>query len=112
MAKRASAMWQVDKVQEMVSMHPVVVYSKSWCPYCTQVKGLFEKLGVKAEVVEIDQVNEESELMDALIELTGQRTVPNVFVGGNHVGGCDDTVKLHRDGMLEGMLRDAGALSS
>lgn len=112
MAHRAGAMWQVDKVQELVSTTPVVVYSKSWCPFCMQVKGLFEKLGVQAEVVEMDGLTEEVELMDALVELTGQRTVPNVFIGGQHVGGCDDAMQLHSEGKLEGMLKEAGALSA
>eukprot|EP00894_Picocystis_sp_ML_P002394 jgi/Pico_ML_1/52911/g3548.t1 len=112
MAKRAGAMWQVDKVQELVSTAPVVVYSKSWCPFCMQVKGLFEKLGVQAEVVEMDGMTEENEIMDALVELTGQSTVPNVFIGGQHVGGCDDAMQLHGEGKLEGMLKEAGALSA
>lgn len=112
MAKRAGAMWQVDKVQELVSTAPVVVYSKSWCPFCMQVKGLFEKLGVQAEVVEMDGMTEENEIMDALVELTGQSTVPNVFIGGQHVGGCDDAMQLHSEGKLEGMLKEAGALSA
>jgi glutaredoxin 3 len=58
--------------------------------------------------VELDKFHEEGEILNALTELTSQRTVPNVFVGGQHVGGCDDTVDLHRTGELAKMLEAAG----
>eukprot|EP00227_Mantoniella_beaufortii_P012124 CAMPEP_0197593006 /NCGR_PEP_ID=MMETSP1326-20131121/16844_1 /TAXON_ID=1155430 /ORGANISM="Genus nov. species nov., Strain RCC2288" /LENGTH=176 /DNA_ID=CAMNT_0043158867 /DNA_START=80 /DNA_END=610 /DNA_ORIENTATION=- len=86
----------------------VVVWSKSWCPYCLQVKKLFDKMGVEYMAVEIDKFHEEQDIMTALVGLTQQRTVPNVFVGGQHVGGCDDTMAKHRSGELAKMLESAG----
>lgn len=53
-----------------------------------------------------------SALQAALHDWTGQRTVPNVFIGGKHVGGCDDTVRLHQEGKLVPMLTEAGAITS
>ena len=63
---------------------------------------------VEAFVVELDRLHEEAEIQDALAEMTGQRTVPNVFIGGAHVGGCDDTMALKEGGELQRMLKDLG----
>jgi glutaredoxin 3 len=101
--------------------------------YCTAVKGLFAQLNVNAKIIELDKlgasVNWRSALppgestdtshtsaadgtdqQNALAELTSQRTVPNVFIGGKHVGGNDATQALHRDGKLNAMLKAAGAI--
>jgi len=51
------------------------------------------------------------ELQDALKEWTGQRTVPNVFINGKHIGGCDDTMALNNDGKLVALLTEAGAIA-
>ena len=69
-----------------IAENKVTVWSKTYCPFCTRVKGLFEEMGVEAFVVELDRLHEEAEIQDALAEMTGQRTVPNVFIGGAHVG--------------------------
>ena len=87
-----------------------MVYSKSWCPYCLRVKGLLGELGVDAKVVELDEVIEGDEVQDTLLSITGVRTVPQVFVGGEFVGGCDDTLAAHQAGGLVPMLEGAGAL--
>ena len=89
---------------------PVVVYSKSWCPFCVRVKDLMVTMGVQAKVVELDQVVEGDEIQAALQGMTGVRTVPQVFVGGAFVGGCDDTMRLHGAGELMPILAEAGAL--
>lgn len=86
----------------------VTVWSKSWCPFCKEVKALFDKYEVEYLAVELDKFHEEAAIQQALEELTSQRTVPNVFIGGNHVGGCDDTMALHRSGGLAEMLTAAG----
>jgi len=98
----------VDMIEQKNRDNAVVVYSKTWCPYCGQVKGLFQQLGVEIKAVELDQLVEEMDVQDALYEMTGQRTVPNVFIGGKHIGGCDDTVALHRSGGLLQLLKEAG----
>ncbi|KAH9307962.1 hypothetical protein KI387_035873, partial [Taxus chinensis] len=57
--------------------------------YCHEAKGLFQELGVKPVVVELDELGtRERQVQDALRALTGQSTVPNIFVGGKHIGGC------------------------
>ncbi|KAE9055097.1 hypothetical protein PF007_g32423, partial [Phytophthora fragariae] len=68
-----------ETVEVQIAASPVVVYSKSYCPYCTKTKTLLKELGAKFDVVELDQVAGGSEQQDALEDLTGQSTVPNVF---------------------------------
>ncbi|BBN10052.1 glutaredoxin 3 [Marchantia polymorpha subsp. ruderalis] len=77
------------KAQTLVSENAVVVFSKSYCPYCIKVKQLLSSLGAKMKVVELDDEKDGDEIQSALAKWTKQRTVPNVFVGGQHIGGCD-----------------------
>ncbi|OQV24166.1 Thioredoxin reductase 3 [Hypsibius exemplaris] len=79
---------------------PVVIFSKKTCPHCANVKSLFEGIAVPAHVIELDTTPKGAEIQDILFRMTGQATVPNVFIGGNHVGGYDTTAKLHSDGHL------------
>ncbi|EOA15635.1 hypothetical protein CARUB_v10005878mg [Capsella rubella] len=97
-----------ENIKKTVTENTVVVYSKSWCSYCTEVKILFKRLGVQPLVIELDELGAQGPQLQKVLErLTGQHTVPNVFVGGKHVGGCTDTVKLNRKGDLELMLAEA-----
>ncbi|KAH7662773.1 Thioredoxin-disulfide reductase protein [Dioscorea alata] len=94
-----------ESVKKTVKEHPVVVYSKTWCPYSMEVKALLDRLGVEPHVIELDELGSQgSELQDALGTVTGQFTVPNVFIGGKHIGGCTDTFDLHRKGELTNLL--------
>jgi len=102
----------MEKVKDIVKGTALVVFSKSYCPFCTRVKSLFQQIGAKAVVYEMDQMSDGSALQAALHDWTGQRTVPNVFIGGKHVGGCDDTIRLHQEGKLVPMLTEAGAITS
>ncbi|KAH7532484.1 hypothetical protein FEM48_Zijuj04G0024800 [Ziziphus jujuba var. spinosa] len=89
----------------------ICVCSKTYCPYCVTVKQLFTQLGATFKVIELDTESDGSEIQSALAEITGQRTVPNVFIGGNHIGGCDNTKALHKDGKLITLLTEAGAVA-
>ena len=91
----------------------VLVFSKSYCPYCRRTKALFQQmadelpdLDIVVNVVEMDLLpgDDGARLQKALLERTGQRTVPNVFVAGQHVGGNDDTHALAASGKLQEML--------
>ncbi|KAG6547913.1 hypothetical protein Mapa_010733 [Marchantia paleacea] len=98
-----------DMICSKNSQNAVVVYSKSWCPYCGRVKSLFRELGVEFLLIELDNLVEEQEVQEALRRLTRQSTVPNIFIGGKHIGGCDDTMELHKSGKLMPLLTAAGA---
>lgn len=99
---------QADDIRSKNAENPVIVYSKTYCPYCAEVKGLFTKLNVPAKVVEIDTLADADAVSAALAEVTGRRTVPQVFIGGEHVGGCDDTVAANKSGKLKELLGGVG----
>jgi len=87
-------------VTKLTTEQKVVVFSKTTCPFCDKVKKLFSDLDIQIEIVELDQREDGSAIQASLAELTGQRTVPNVFIQGKHIGGCDDTLKLNAEGKL------------
>merc|ERR1719453_723448 len=89
-----------DSIQQTTASNDVVIYSKSWCPYCAQTKALFDEMKQPYTAIELDQREDREALQAALLEMTQQRTVPNVFVGGKHLGGNDDTQRAARSGDL------------
>lgn len=94
-----------DFVQSQIDSNSVVVFSKTYCPYCKATKELFTGLGVDFAVHELDTMGDEGpEIQMALFKLTGQKSVPNVFVKGKHIGGNDDTQAAARQGKLQEML--------
>ncbi|KAF5765962.1 putative thioredoxin-disulfide reductase [Helianthus annuus] len=100
------------KAKDLVSSNPVVVFSKSYCPYCVSVKKLLTELGSTFKAIELDQESDGGEMQAALHEWTGQRTVPNVFIGGKHIGGCDSTTAMHQAGKLVPALTEAKAIAT
>ncbi|OEL21661.1 Glutaredoxin-C8 [Dichanthelium oligosanthes] len=90
-------------VKSTVSAHDVVIFSKSYCP---RAKAVFKELELKKEpyVVELDQREDGSDIQDALSDIVGRRTVPQVFVNGKHLGGSDDTVEAYESGKLAKLL--------
>ncbi|KAF3952456.1 hypothetical protein ACB098_01G266200 [Castanea mollissima] len=99
------------KAKEIVSANPVTVFSKTFCPYCVTVKQLLTQLGATFKAIELDTESDGNEIQAALAEWTGQKTVPNVFIGGNHIGGCDKTTALNNEGKLVPLLTQAGAVA-
>ncbi|KAH0630175.1 hypothetical protein JD844_012882, partial [Phrynosoma platyrhinos] len=71
-----------------------------------QVQDLFHSLAVEYSVLELDKTDEGPSIQEVLLQLTGQRTVPNVFVNGTHVGGCDQTFQAYHSGLLQKLLGD------
>ncbi|HCZ00756.1 MAG: glutaredoxin 3 [Rhodobacterales bacterium RIFCSPHIGHO2_02_FULL_62_130] len=82
-------------------MKPVEIYTTPTCPYCIAAKGLLKKKNV--QYTEID-VSRDPALRDAMTARAGRRSVPQIFIGGKHVGGCDDLHALDHDGKLDPML--------
>ncbi|KAJ8302224.1 hypothetical protein KUTeg_021211 [Tegillarca granosa] len=91
-------------VTDQIAQSRVLVYSKTTCPFCAKVKDLFKSLKIDIVVVELNKVDNGSDIQNALFEITGQRTVPNVFINGQHLGGCDDTLKAHSEQRLMAMI--------
>ncbi|KAJ5085444.1 hypothetical protein N7532_010215 [Penicillium argentinense] len=96
------------QAQAYIDNNAVVVFSKSYCPYCTSSKKLLRETGANAEVVELDQIEGGSAIQDALEEISGQRTVPNIYIKQKHIGGNSDLQSLKAQ--LPALLKDAGAL--
>jgi glutaredoxin 3 len=82
-------------------MVDIVVYTTKVCPYCVRAKQLLERKG--ASYREID-VSHDAEQRMALVERTKQRTVPQIFINEQHIGGCDDLYALDRAGKLDPLL--------
>ncbi|PIL31533.1 hypothetical protein GSI_06235 [Ganoderma sinense ZZ0214-1] len=85
-----------DLVENSISENKIVVFSKSWCPYCRRAKNLLTSKfpEAKTKILELDELQEGDAIQDYLREKTGQRTVPNIFISQKHVGGCDAVVAL------------------
>jgi glutaredoxin 3 len=83
-------------------MQTVKMYTTAVCPYCIQAKRVLKSRGVEAiEEIRIDADPEERTRM---MEITGRRTVPQIFIGSTHVGGCDDLMALDERGGLLPLL--------
>ncbi|KAG0290242.1 hypothetical protein BGZ97_006220 [Linnemannia gamsii] len=92
------------KVDAIIAKNAIVVFSKSYCPYCTKAKNLLAQLGATAFILELDNEDDGAAIQQYLQELTGQRTVPNIFISQTHIGGCDDLFKLEKSGQLKTLL--------
>jgi len=80
------------------------MYSTGWCPYCMRAESLLRGKGVDIEMIRIDL---EPSRRDEMIERSGRRTVPQIFIGATHVGGYDDLAALDRAGGLDPLLSTA-----
>jgi len=83
-------------------MQPVKMYSTQVCPYCVHAKALLKKRGVEA--IEDIRVDLDPSQRVKMMALTGRRTVPQIFIGDRHVGGCDELVALDQRGELMPLL--------
>jgi len=86
-------------------MPTVKMYTTAVCPYCVRAKQLLKSRGVETiEEIRIDTAPEQREHM---MQITGRRTVPQIFIGETHVGGCDDLIALDARGGLMPLLQGA-----
>lgn len=79
----------------------VVMYATGWCPYCERARQLLQRKRV--EFTEID-IEKDPALREEMMQRSGRRTVPQIFVGDVHVGGCDDLHELEARGGLDPLL--------
>lgn len=82
-------------------MAHVVIYTTRICPYCVRAKQLFQRKGIAYEEVDVSLDND-SRMQ--LVARTKQRTVPQIFINDQHIGGCDDLYALERQGALDPLL--------
>ncbi|HET7864879.1 MAG TPA: glutaredoxin 3 [Burkholderiaceae bacterium] len=83
-------------------MKPVTMYTTQTCPYCVRAKALLKQRGVQA--IDEIRVDLDGAQRQRMAELTGRRTVPQIFIGDTHVGGCDDLMALDQRGGLAPLL--------
>uniref|UniRef100_A0A3B4UB18 thioredoxin-disulfide reductase (NADPH) n=1 Tax=Seriola dumerili TaxID=41447 RepID=A0A3B4UB18_SERDU len=86
-----------SRIQQLIDTNQVVVFSKSYCPYCVKVSCSFCRGGRP-------RLQDGTNYQEMLLEMTGQKTVPNVFINKTHLGGCDKTMQAHKDGSLQQLL--------
>ena len=84
-----------------MSHPPILVYTTAVCPYCVAAKKLLKKKGVEFEEVNLD---EQPDRWDECESRSGLQTVPQIFFGDRHIGGCDDLEALQRSGDLDKLI--------
>ncbi len=84
-------------------MTQVTIYTKSWCPYCLSAKQLLS--AKNAEFTEIDVERTPGAIEEMIEKSGGRKTVPQIFIGGKHIGGNDDLHALDREGKLDSLLQ-------
>ena len=82
----------------------VTMYVSDWCPYCQRAKGLLAQKNVVFREINVE---DEPKLREEMIARSNRRTVPQIFIGDKHVGGCDDLFELDRSGELDRLLQGA-----
>lgn len=86
-------------------MQDVVIYTTRFCPYCIRAKQLLDSKGVKYHEIGVDN---KPQLREQMAAKAGRRTVPQIWVGEFHVGGCDELMAQERAGKLDRLLKSAG----
>lgn len=84
-------------------MQPVTIYSSDYCPYCMRAKQLLRSKGVDFHEICVDG---EPKLRAEMTQKAGRTSVPQIWIGETHVGGCDDLYALERAGRLDPLLKD------
>jgi len=100
-------------VSETVAKEPVVMFALEWCEFCWSARKLFAELDIEYQSIDLDSVAYQKDdrggkIRAVLAERTGAATIPQIFVGGEHVGGCTDLFDAHGDGSLLRKLDEIG----
>jgi glutaredoxin 3 len=91
-------------IESQINFNKVTVFSKTYCPYCSSTKALFDNMNVDYTAIELDTRDDGAAIQQALLDKTGQRTVPNTFIGKEWVGGNDKVQAAAKAGKLQSML--------
>ena len=100
-------------IVELVRDEPVVLFALEWCEFCWSVRKLFARVGVAYRSVDLDSVAYQAgdlggKIRVALGERTGAKTIPQIYIGGKHIGGCTDLFDAWRSGSIQQQLTDIG----
>ncbi|ORY84421.1 thioredoxin-like protein [Protomyces lactucae-debilis] len=91
-------------VDKAISENAIAVFSKSYCPYCKAAKETLAAFTKDFYVIELDQESNGADIQNYLGEKTQQRTVPNIFIKGKHIGGNSDLSSLKSSGKLKSLI--------
>lgn len=83
-------------------MPSILIYTSATCPYCIRAKALLSQKGVAFEEISVDG---KPDVRAAMAEKAGRTSVPQIWIGARHVGGCDDLFALERAGQLDPLLK-------
>lgn len=98
---------KVAYVKNLIEDNKVVIFSKTFCPYCKATLKTFDEARLPVglvRVLQLDKLNDGSEIQDALYELNDQKTVPSIYILKRHLGGNSELQKLKHEGVLEFIL--------
>jgi glutaredoxin 3 len=87
-----------------VTQPAVTLYVSDWCPYCQRARGLLAQKNVEFSEINVE---DDAKLREEMIARSNRRTVPQIFIGDKHVGGCDDLFELDRSGELDRLIQGA-----
>ena len=82
-------------------MKKIIIYTTTICPYCVRAKMLLKRKGVEFEEI---NVNDKKARDEMIVKAGGKRSVPQIFIGDQHIGGCDELYALDKDGKLDELL--------
>jgi len=100
-------------VTEVIRAEPVVLFALEWCEFCWSVRKLFARVGIEYRSVDLDSVPYQKDdlggkIRTVLASRTGAKTIPQIFVGTEHIGGCTDLFNAWRDGSIQRRLTSKG----
>jgi len=100
-------------VADIVEREPVVMFALEWCEFCWSVRKLFKQVGIAYRSVDVDSVKYQEDdlggkIRGVLAEMTGAKTLPQVYIGGKHIGGATDLFEAWRDGSIQKLLDLSG----
>ena len=93
-----------ETAQAHIKSSKIMVFSKTYCPYCKKAKEAISQITPLYSVCELDVVSDGADMQSALLEMTGQKTVPSIFINGKHIGGCDSTVAAIASGEFQKLI--------
>jgi len=102
-----------ELVSALVRDEPVLLFALEWCEFCWSVRKLFARAGIEYRSIDLDSVAYQADdlggrIRAVLAKRTGSPTIPQVFIGGQHIGGCTDLFDRWRDGSIRQRLTELG----
>jgi glutaredoxin 3 len=88
-----------------MTLPAVTLYVSDWCPYCQRAKGLLTQKNIAFSEINVE---EDVKFRDEMIARSNRRTVPQIFLGDKHLGGCEDLIALNDSGELDRLIQGAG----